>query len=117
MHQHQTDMAYLRRACRQQYVSEFGGGKGGTCPHCGVCAIGDLGRHIMDHHLELGQLWRCPVEWCTVWKGSVQDCMDHLRSKHNGTRFLGLKTLGKFFPHEQFPGGFGKRRCNWIYPG
>ena len=19
---------------------------------------------------ELGQLWRCPVEWCTVWKGS-----------------------------------------------
>ena len=53
---------------------------------------------IMDHHLERGQLWRCPVEWCTVWKGSVQDCMDHLRSKHKGTHFLGLKTLGKFFP-------------------
>ena len=86
----QADMEYLRWACRQQYVSEFGGGKGGTCPRCGIYAIGDLGRHIMDHHLKLNQLWRYPVEWCTVWKGSVWDCMDHLCSKHNGIRFLGL---------------------------
>ena len=52
----------------------------------------------MDHHLELGQLCRCPVEWCTLWKGSVQDCLYHLRSKHDGTRFLDLNTLEKFFP-------------------
>ena len=32
MHQWQADMEYLHRACRQQYVSEFGDGKGGTCP-------------------------------------------------------------------------------------
>ena len=29
--------------------------------------------HMMNSHLELGQLWRCPVEWCAVWKGSVSE--------------------------------------------
>ena len=52
----------------------------------------------MDHHLELGQLWWCPVEWCAVWKGSVKDCLAHLRSKHDGAQFTDMKTLGKFFP-------------------
>ena len=31
------------------------------------------------------------MEWCTVWKGSVRDCLDHLL-------FMDAKTLGKFFP-------------------
>ena len=33
-----------------------------------------------------------------MWKGYVQHCLDHLCSKHDGTRFLDLKTLEKFFP-------------------
>ena len=55
----------------------------------------------MDHHLELGELWRCPVEWCSVWKGTTQDCMDHLRVRHHTDLSVGLnshKTLGKYFP-------------------
>ena len=98
MHKRQADMEFLRRACKRRYESEFGGGRAGTCPHCGVYIICNLSRHVMDHHLELGQLWRCPVEWCSVWKGSVQDCLDHLRSKHDGTQFMGLKTLGNSPP-------------------
>ena len=39
-----------------------------------------------------------------MWKVSVQDCMDYLRSKHNGLKIRG-----------QFPGSFGKRCCNWMY--
>ena len=96
MHKRQADMEFLRRACRRQYASEFGGERAGTCPHCGVYIIYNLACHVMDHHLELGQLWRCPLEWCTVWKGSVKDCLDHLRSKHDGAQFLDMKTLGKF---------------------
>ena len=34
-------------------------------------------------NLELGQLWRCPVEWCAVWKGSVSDFLGHLYQEHS----------------------------------
>ena len=99
MHKRQADMSYLCRACRGQYDSEFGGGRAGTCPHCGIYIICNLGRHTIDHHLERGQLWLCPVDWCTVWKGSVKDCLDQLHSKHDVAQFMGLKTLlGKFCP-------------------
>ena len=42
MHKRQADMEYLRHACRRQYDSEFGGGRAGTCPHCGVYVISNL---------------------------------------------------------------------------
>ena len=31
----------------------------------------DLGKHIAFYRLELAQLWRCPVMWCTAWKGTA----------------------------------------------
>ena len=71
---------------------------GGWVLACGLHIIYNLALHIMDHHLEPGQLWLCPVEWCTVWKGSVKDCLDHLHSKHDGAQFLDMKTLGTCFP-------------------
>ena len=40
-------------------------------------------RHVVTYHLDLGQLWRCPVSWCTVWKGTPQDCMDDVRGVHD----------------------------------
>ena len=50
----------------------------------------------MTHHRSalraFGQLW-----WCTVWKRSVKECLDHLHGKHGGALFLDMKTLGKFF--------------------
>ena len=84
----QADMEFLRRACERRYESEFG-----------VYIICNLSRHVMDHHLHwnLVRSGSCPVEWCSVWRG-LQDCLDHLRSKHDGTQLIGLKTLGKFFP-------------------
>ena len=36
----------------------------------------NLGKHVALYHIELAQLWRCPVSWCTVWKGTAQDCVD-----------------------------------------
>ena len=38
-------------------------------------------RHVTKFHLDLAQLWRCPVSWCTVWEGMPQDCMDHVRGR------------------------------------
>ena len=56
----------------------------------------------MDQHLELSQLWQCPVDWVTVWKGSVKECLDHLRGKHDGALFLDMKIFGKFSTMDSF---------------
>ena len=52
-----------------------------------------LDRHMMNVHLELEQLWRCPVEWCTVWKGSLSDCLSHLHEKHGGSQYVAMNNL------------------------
>ena len=68
---------------------------------------------MMNNHLEL---WRCPVEWCTVWKESVGECLDHLRSKHNGAQFFAVGSLGKKFPRGLFPVIAGMRHFDGMYP-
>ena len=65
---------------------------------CRVQIDSDLDIHMMGTHLELGQLWRCPVEWCAVWKGSVSDCHGHFNEKHGGSAFFALGNVSKFFP-------------------
>ena len=61
MYKRQADMETMCRACKREFDTEFGGGWAGF--------------HIIDYHLELGQLWRCPVEWCSVWQGSAASCV------------------------------------------
>ena len=75
-------------------------------PQCKEYVASALDRHMMNNHLELGQLWRCPVEWCAVWKGSVGACLDHLSDKHDGSQFLAVTNLGKFFPPWTVPHDF-----------
>ena len=60
--------------------------------------MSNLSRHAMDIHLRLAQLWRCPVGWCSVWKGTAQDCMDHLRDRHEVSSSVSIRKLGKYFP-------------------
>ena len=57
-----------------------------------------LDQHMMELHLALGQLWRCPVEWCTVWKGSASDCLAHVGEKHGGSENVVVDKLEKLFP-------------------
>ena len=83
----QNNMEGLRRACCKRSEKAYTNGRPGVCPQCGEFSAGTLDRHMMNNHLELCQLWHCPVEWCAVWKGSVGECLDHLRSKHNGAQF------------------------------
>ena len=53
---------------------------------------------MRDVHLELGQLWRCPVDWCTVWKGSLSDYLAHVYEKHGGSQYVAMNNLEKLFP-------------------
>ena len=57
------------------------------CVYCGRVIKCDMHQHVAKFHLDLAQLWRCPVSWCTVWKGNPQDCMDHVMGR---TMSLGL---------------------------
>ena len=68
------------------------------CTHCGMYIQQDLGKHIAFYHMELAQLWRCPVMWCTVWKGTAQDCIDHMRRTHNVPLLVKVANLARFFP-------------------
>ena len=70
----------------------------GYCPVCEVKSDYGLDIHMMCHHLGLGQLWRCPVEWCAVWKGSVRECRDHFNEKHSGSETLDFDKVSKTFP-------------------
>ena len=72
-------------------------GRGG-CPVCDIRTDHSLDLHMMCYHLDLGQLCRCPVEWCAVWKGSVRECRDHFNEKHGDSETLDFDKVSKSFP-------------------
>ena len=92
------DKERLRRRSCNRPKWEFRHNRPGFCSLCQEQVATALDIHMMNVHLELGQLWRCPVEWCTMWNGSVSDCLSHLHEKHGGSQYVGMKNLGKFFP-------------------
>ena len=55
-------------------------------------------QHVARFHLDLAQLWRCPVSWCTVWKGTPQDCMDHIRGAHDVPWEIKSASLEQYLP-------------------
>ena len=75
----QLELEELLRMCKKKYC----GAQTGFCTLCGKVIRLDMSRHVANYHLELGQLWRCPVSWCTQWNGKPQDCIDHIRLVHS----------------------------------
>ena len=65
---------------------------------CDIRTEHSLDSHMMCYHLDLGQLWRCPVEWYAVWKGSVREYRDHFNEKHSGSETLDYDKVSKSFP-------------------
>ena len=63
---------------RAEARKRFRNTRPGTCSYCHKLIKCDMYRHVSTFHLDLAQLWRCPVSWCTVWKGTPQDSMDHV---------------------------------------
>ena len=68
------------------------------CTFCGTFIKVDMYRHVARRHLELTQLWRCPVSLCTVWKGTPQDLMDHVLNDHNVPEGIRRVSLEMLFP-------------------
>ena len=68
------------------------------CTFCGACIKIDMYRHLARCHLQLAQLWRCPVPWCTIWKGTSQDLMSHIVLGHKVSGETKRACLQKLFP-------------------
>ena len=69
----QPEFEEMQQAAKLQYRKK----QPAQCDFCGRTIRCDMYRHVARCHLDLAQLWRCPVAWCTVWKGALQDLTDH----------------------------------------
>ena len=75
----QQDLDTMRAEARKRFRKT----RLGRCYYCDKMIKCDMYRYVSTYHFDWAQLWRCPVSWCTVWKGTPQDCMDHVRGAHN----------------------------------
>ena len=87
----QGDLDNMRLAAKRRYRTS----KAGDCAYCGKWIKCDMYRHVSQHHLDLGS---CPVSWCTVWKGTPQDCNDHIRGAHDVPPGFKTANLAKYIP-------------------
>ena len=92
------EMKRLRRQAYRRPEWAYRHSQLGFCPMCKTLVESSLEVHMMCFHLELGQLWRCPVEWCAVWKCSVSDCREHFNEKHGGSASLDFGNVSRSFP-------------------
>ena len=91
---YQLELEQMRKECRDR----FEGISSGACPTCEKFIQVNLGRHVALYHLDLAQLWRCPVGWCPVWKGTSHDCIDHMRRAHSTPMSVKAGNLARWFP-------------------
>ena len=84
----------MRLAAKKRYRHT----RAGVCAYCGKWIKCGMYCHVSTYHLDLGQLWHCPVSWYTVWKGTPQDCNDHIRGAHDIPLEFKTASLAKYFP-------------------
>ena len=81
----------------------------GLCTLCGKVIRLDMFRHVANYNLEL---WRCPVSWCTQWKGTPHDCIDHIRLVHSVPATVKAWNLGRWLPPWTLDSHPGHAACN-----
>ena len=91
---YQQDLELLRKSAKIEYSQT----RPMACRFCGKVIRVDMYRHVARLHLDLVQLWRCPIAWCTTWKGSPQDCLEHVRSGHDAPWVSKTASIEKYAP-------------------
>ena len=86
------------KRCARTPRKRFRQTKPSSCVYCGTWIKCDMYRHVAKFHLDLAQLWRCPVSWCTVSKGTPQDCIDHVRGVHDVPWVVKSASIEQFVP-------------------
>ena len=90
----QQDLELMRKPAKR----EFSQLRPMPCKFCGKVIWVDMYRHVARLHLDLVQLLRCPIAWCTTWKGSPQDCLEHLRNGHDVPWISKTASIEKYAP-------------------
>ena len=90
----QQDLELMRKSAKR----EFSQLRPMPCKFCGKVIRVDMYRHLTRLHLDLVQSWRCPIAWCTTWKGSPQDCLEHLRNGHDVPWISKTASIEKYAP-------------------
>ena len=90
----QQDLELMRKEAKREFTQA----RQMPCRYCGKVICCNMYRHMARLHLDLAQLWRCPVSWCTVWRGSPQDCMEHLRNGHDVPWISKTASIERFAP-------------------
>ena len=91
---HQQDLELLRKSAKKTYLQT----RPMQCRFCGKVIRVDMYHHVARLHLDLVQLWGCPIAWCTTWKGSPQDCLEHVRSGHDAPWVSKTASIEKYAP-------------------
>ena len=91
---YQQDLEQMRKSAKKQYSQT----RPMPCRLCGKIIRVDMYRHVARLHLDLVQLWRCPIAWCTTWKGSPQDCLEHVRNGHDAPWISKAASIEKYAP-------------------
>ena len=91
---YQQDLELMRKSAKKDYSQT----RPMPCRFCGKVIRVDMYRHVARLHLDLVQLWRCPIAWCTTWKGSPRDCLEHLRSGHDAPWISKTASIEKYAP-------------------
>ena len=91
---YQQDLELIRKSAKKEYSQT----RPMPCRFCGKVIRVDMYRHVDRLHLDVVQLWRCPIAWCTTWKGSPQDCLEHLRSGHDAPWISKTASIEKYAP-------------------
>ena len=115
MRERGTEMERLRRQAYRRPEWVYRHAQPGCCPVCKTTTESSLESHMMCCHLDLGQLWCCPVEWCAVWKGSAESAGNILMTNTVDQRLWTLKMCRDRSLHGQFHAIYGKghfgRKC------
>ena len=90
----QQDLEVMRVEAKKR----FRNARPGSCAYCSTWIRCDMYRHVARFHLDLAQLWWCPVSWCMVWKGTPQDFMDHVRGAHDVPLVAKSASIEEFVP-------------------
>ena len=94
MKSRQQDLELMRKSAKRNYQQV----RPMPCRFCGKVIRVDMYRHVARLHLDLVQLWRCPIAWCTTWKGSPQDCLEHVRSGHDAPWVERTASIERYAP-------------------
>ena len=89
-----TPADMMRKSAKREFSQE----RPMPCRFCGKVIRVNMYRHVARLHLNLVQLWRCPIAWCTTWKSSPQDCLEHLRNGHDVPWISKTANIEKYAP-------------------